>query len=216
MMAIMLEQLALEPGLSVLEIGAGPGYNPGLMAHIVGEAGAVVTLDLDGDLVHGARAHLAAAELGRVRVVLGDGGLGDPDGAPYDRIILTVGAWDIAPAWVQQLSPDGRLVLPLTVGGTQKSVAFVRTPDYLVSASVKDCAFMRLRGAFAGPDTRVVLGDTPDLRLHVRDAAEVDTAAVGALLNRAAADLATGVRATGGEVYGRLVLWIALRERSFC
>src|SRR5262249_20804440 len=82
MMAIMLEQLALEPGLSVLEIGAGTGYNAALMAHIVGESGAVVTMDVDADLVHGARAHLAAAGLERVRVVLGDGGLGDPDGAP--------------------------------------------------------------------------------------------------------------------------------------
>jgi len=216
MMAIMLEQLALEPGLRVLEIGAGTGYNAALMAHIVGESGAVVTMDLDADLVHGARAHLAAAELERVDVVLGDGGLGDPDGAPYDRIILTVGAWDIAPAWVAQLSPDGRLVLPLTVGGTQKSVAFVRTAECLVSASVKDCAFMRLRGAFAGPDARVVLGDRPDLRLHVRDAAEVDPAAARALLNGAVTDLATGVRVTGSEVYGGLVLWIALRERGFC
>src|SRR5262245_32118183 len=176
MMAIMLEQLALEPGLSVLEIGAGTGYNAALMAHIVGETGAVVTMDVDADLVNGARAHLAAAGLERVSVVLGDGGLGYPDGAPYDRIILTVGAWDIAPAWAEQLRPEGRLLLPLTVGGSQKSVAFVRTAEHLMSTSVTDCAFMRLRGAFAGPDTRVVLGDSPDLRLYVRDVAEVDTA----------------------------------------
>src|SRR5262249_60822696 len=118
-----------------------PGYTGALMGHIVGESGAVATMDLDADLVHGARAHLAAAELERVRVVLGDGGLGDPDGAPYDRIILTVGAWDIAPAWVAQLSPDGRLVLPVTVGGSQKSVAVVRTPGCLVGASLKGWAF---------------------------------------------------------------------------
>jgi protein-L-isoaspartate(D-aspartate) O-methyltransferase len=216
MMAIMLEQLALEPGLRVLEIGAGTGYNAALMAHIVGETGAVVTMDVDADLVNGARAHLAAAGLERVRVVLGDGGLGYPDGAPYDRIILTVGAWDIAPAWAAELRPEGRLVLPLTVGGSQKSVAFVRTAEHLVSASVTDCAFMRLRGAFAGPDTRVVLGDSPDLRLYVRDAAEVDTASAYGLLNGAATDLATGVRVTGSEVYGGLALWIALRERGFC
>ena len=216
MMAIMLEQLELEPGLSVLEIGAGTGYNAALMAHVVGEAGTVTTVDLDADLVDGARAHLAAAGLEGVRVVLGDGGLGYPDGAPYDRIILTVGVWDIAPAWREQLRPGGRLVLPLTIGGSQKSVAFVRAQDQLVSDSVKDCAFMRLRGAFAGPPTRVVLGGTPDLRLHVRDPLAVDAGAVYDVLKGAAVDLPTGVKVTGREAYGGLVLWLALREPGFC
>src|SRR5215471_1073507 len=208
-MAIMLEQLELEPGLSVLEIGAGTGYNAALMAHVVGEAGTVTPVDLDADLVDGARAHFAAAGLEGVRVVLGDGGLGCPDGAPYDRIILTVGVWDIAPAWREQLRPGGRLVLPLTVGGSQKSVAFVRAEDELVSVSVKDCAFMRLRGAFAGPPTRVILGATPDLRLHVRDPLAVDAEAAYAVLNGAAIDLPTGVKVTGREAYGGLVLWLA-------
>ena len=215
-MATMLEQLGLEPGLRVLEIGAGTGYNAALMAHVVGETGMVTTMDVDADLVDCARAHLAAAGLDRIRVVLGDGGLGYPDGAPYDRIILTVGAWDIAPAWWAQLRPGGRLVLPLTVGGSQKSVAFVHAVDHLVSTSVKDCAFIRLRGAFAGPPTRVVLGDMPDLRLHVRAPAEVDATAAYALLNGAPTDLPTGVDVIGAEVYGGLVLWIALREAGFC
>src|SRR5262249_27355576 len=216
MMAIMLEQLELEPGLSVLEIGAGTGYNAALMSPVVGEAGTVTTVDFDADLVDGARAHLAAAGFERVRVVLGDGGLGYPDGAPYDRIILTVGAWDIAPAWREQLRPGGRLVLPLTVGGSQKSVAFVRAEDELVSASVKDCAFIRLRGAFAGPPARWVPGGTPDLRLHVRDPVAVDAGAAHDLLQGVAVDLPTGVKVTGREVYGGLVLWLALREAGFC
>src|SRR2546430_1798748 len=98
LMATMLERLGLEPGLRVLEIGAGTGYNAALMAHVVGETGMVTTMDVDADLVDGARAHLAAAGLDRIRVVLGDGGLRYPDRAPYHRIILTVGAWGIAPA----------------------------------------------------------------------------------------------------------------------
>ena len=57
-MAIMLEQLDLEPGQKVLEIGAGTGYNAALMAHIVGETGQVVTIDIDDDLVEAAQAHL--------------------------------------------------------------------------------------------------------------------------------------------------------------
>ena len=118
-MATMLEQLGLEPGHRVLELGAGTGYNAALMAHLVGDSGAVTTIDLDEDVVDGARAHLASAGFDRVRVALGDGALGYPDAAPFDRIILTVGAWDISPAWREQLRRDGRLVLPLAVAGTK-------------------------------------------------------------------------------------------------
>ncbi len=97
-MAIMLEQLQLEPGQRVLEIGTGTGYNAALMAHIVGETGQVITIDIDEDIVEGAREHLAAAGYDSVQVVCGDGGLGDVSAAAYDRIIFTVGANNILPA----------------------------------------------------------------------------------------------------------------------
>ncbi len=98
------------------------------------------------------RAHLAAAGLDRVQVVCGDGGYGYPDAAPYDRIILTVGAWDIAPAWQEQLKPDGRILLPLSLNGPQMSVALAPADGHLASVSVAVCGFMGLRGAFAGPE----------------------------------------------------------------
>ncbi|MCA1599640.1 MAG: methyltransferase domain-containing protein, partial [Chloroflexi bacterium] len=97
-MAVMLEQLNLQRGQRVLEIGAGTGYNAALMAHIVGDTGRVIAIDIDDDIVAGARAHVAAAGVDNVEVVRGDGANGYPDDAPYDRIILTVSAWDIAPA----------------------------------------------------------------------------------------------------------------------
>src|SRR5437764_1268308 len=68
-MAIMLEQLELLPGQRVLEIGAGTGYNAALMAHIVGDTGQVVTVDLDDDTAERAREHLAAAGFDGVQVV---------------------------------------------------------------------------------------------------------------------------------------------------
>ena len=78
LMAIMLEQLQLEPGHRVLEIGAGTGYNAALMAHVVGTSGQVVTIDIDEDIVENARAHLAAAGFDVVQVICADGGLGYP------------------------------------------------------------------------------------------------------------------------------------------
>src|SRR5262249_34183951 len=103
MMAMMLELLSLERGHRVLEIGAGTGYNAALMAEIVGEHGAVTTIDIDDDLTGRATEALRAAGSENVRVICADGGYGCADGAPYDRIVLTVGAWDLAPAWQKQL-----------------------------------------------------------------------------------------------------------------
>src|SRR5207253_8846717 len=160
-MAIMLEQLALQPGQRVLEIGAGTGYNATLIAHIVGKGGHVVTIDIDEDLVLIARQHLAAAGFDSVDVRCADGGYGHPEAAPYDRIILTASAWDITPAWFKQLAVGGQLVLPLSLRQVQLSVAFERHEDHLESVSVADCGFMPLRGDFAGPQRVVPLSQPP-------------------------------------------------------
>ncbi|WNZ25433.1 methyltransferase domain-containing protein [Leptolyngbya sp. NK1-12] len=152
LMATMLEQLDLKPGHRVLEIGAGTGYNAALMAHIVGETGQVISIDIDEDIVEAAHQHLATAGYPQVQVVCRDGGNGYPDFAPYDRIILTVGAWDIAPAWREQLSARGRLLLPLRIKTRQVSIAFEPADNYLVSISVVPCGFMELREVLAEPD----------------------------------------------------------------
>jgi protein-L-isoaspartate(D-aspartate) O-methyltransferase len=215
-MAIMLEQLGLEPGMRVLEIGAGTGYNAALMATIVGETGQVVALDIDEDIVENARAHLAAAGLDRVQVVCGDGGYGYPDAAPYDRIILTVGAWDIAPAWQEQLTPGGRILLPLSLNGPQVSVALAPADGHLASVSVATCGFMRLRGAFAGPEVRLALGPEPGLAIGFTHDRAVDAAAVYALLNGPFQDHATGITASLHELWGSLPLWLAIHEPLLC
>ena len=218
MMSIMLEQLDLQSGHRVLEIGAGTGYNAGLMAHIVGDSGQVTTIDIDEDLVEGARNRLSVAGLDAVTVVCRDGGLGYPDNAPYDRIILTVAAWDIAPAWREQLKPGGRLLLPLEVGrSVQKSVAFDKIGDQLESASVKDCGFMPLRGDFARPLEYIPLGPDPGLVVSVDDLTKVDGEVVYRLLSGPSEYAPTGIYATPGEVmFGGLALWLSLHEPGFC
>jgi len=159
MIAIMLEQLALQRGQRVLEIGAGTGYNAALMAAIVGEEGRVITLDIDEDLVEMAQANLAAAGVKNVLAVVRDGAFGYVEEAPYDRIILTTSANDIASAWVEQLVDGGRLLLPLIIGpDMQYSIAFDKEGDWLKSDSHYRCRFVTLRGALRTPDySRVYL-----------------------------------------------------------
>jgi protein-L-isoaspartate(D-aspartate) O-methyltransferase len=215
-MAIMLEQLGLEPGHRVLEIGAGTGYNAALLAHLVGAAGQVVTVDIDADIVEAARAHLQAAGVERVRVVCADGGYGYPALAPYDRIILTVGAGDITPAWREQLKSGGRLVLPLSFNGPQKSVALEKMSGALVSLSVRDCGFMTLRGAFAEQEQSVQLGPEPGLRLTLNHPDRVEADAVYGLLTGPSRDRPTGVRVLPREAWGGALQWLALREPELC
>jgi protein-L-isoaspartate(D-aspartate) O-methyltransferase len=152
--AIMLEQLRLEGGHSVLEIGAGTGYNAALLGRL---ADRVITIDIDDDIARAARERLTSADNVEVRV--GDGWAGAPDGAPYDRIELTIGTSDISSAWRDQLADGGLLVLPLWLRvGVQLSVAFRRDGDILRGESVRDCGFQRLRGPHSGPEGFVSVG----------------------------------------------------------
>jgi protein-L-isoaspartate(D-aspartate) O-methyltransferase len=213
-MAIMLEQLGLAPGQRVLEIGAGTGYNAALIAHIVGDQESVVTVDIDSEIVARARASLAAAGYGAVRVVCADGGLGVPEYAPYDRIIMTVGAWDIAPQWLAQLAPGGRIVLPLSVRGIQLSVALEQAGDHWASRTACRCGFIRMAGALAGPESFVPLGPQPGLCAYADDGPLLDASALYDALSGEATDVPTELRVAGMGELGDLDLWLTLTEPS--
>src|SRR3984885_10245462 len=146
-MAIMLEQLDIAPGQRVLEIGTGTGYNAALMSDLVGPGGSVITVDIDPDLSDRARARLVAAGYPDVVVMCGDGGFGAREFAPYDRIIVTAGASDLAPEWLAQLAPGGRIALPLSLRGIQLCIALERSggPSWRSLASCR-CGFIRLGG----------------------------------------------------------------------
>lgn len=158
--ALMLEQLRVVPGMRALEIGAGSGYNAALLAALTGPAGSVTTIELDPELADGAADHLAMAGYPpeRARVIAGDGWAGHSAGAPWDRIQATAGVWDIPPAWFEQLAEGGVMVVPLWLGVTDVSVALRKRAGALVSESWALCGFVRLRGEGAGQPPLVRLG----------------------------------------------------------
>jgi len=110
LMAEMLEDLCLAPGLRTLEIGAGTGYNVALLAYVVGR---VVSLEVDRRVLSEAEQHLRAFPDRAVELRHGDGRLGCPEEAPFDRILVTAAALDLEPAWLEQLADDGLLMVPL-------------------------------------------------------------------------------------------------------
>jgi protein-L-isoaspartate(D-aspartate) O-methyltransferase len=210
--ATMLEQLSAQPGQRVMEAGAGTGYNAALMAAIVGETGHVTTIDLDADLAEGARAHLAAAGAGNVEVILGDGALGYPQGAPYDRVIATVGAFEVPDAWLDQLAPGGRLVVPLRLRGTNsRSIIFERDQDGWRSRGSQLAVFMPLRGI--GDDARRILTLTPeeDVTLQVHKDQAVEGPALARVLGTARCEEWTGVLFPPEVPYEWMELWLCLR-----
>ncbi|MEV6013855.1 methyltransferase, FxLD system, partial [Streptomyces sp. NPDC051976] len=193
--ALMLDQLEAQPGDRILELGAGTGYNAALLAHLVGDTGHVTTIDVDDDLVEGARAHLAAAGFTNVKAQTRDGALGHAEGAPYDRIIATVGAHGVPHAWMQQLAPGGRLVVPQRLKGTvSRSIAYEQRDGRWTSVSSKMNTFMPLRRGIADDDRRIIpLSADGTVRLQAPAGQPIDANALAGVLNQPRTEEWTGM-----------------------
>jgi protein-L-isoaspartate(D-aspartate) O-methyltransferase len=210
--ATMLEQLRIQPGQTILELGAGTGYNAGLMATITGDTGHVTTIDIDDDLVTGAREHLTAAAITNVDVVLTDGALGHRERAPFDRIIATVGAFEIPTSWLEQLAPGGRLVVPVRLAGAaSRSIIFQRATEGWVSHGSEMCTFMPLRGM--GDDARRVIDLTGTgevtLQTHQDNAHATDPDTLTEVFTTPRHQTWTGVHFAPMESFEWLDLWLA-------
>ncbi|SHH35163.1 protein-L-isoaspartate(D-aspartate) O-methyltransferase [Streptomyces sp. 3214.6] len=193
--ALMLDQLEAQPGERILELGAGTGYNAGLLAHLVGDSGHVTTIDVDDDLVEGARAHLAAAGFTNVQALTRDGAVGHAEGAPYDRIIATVGAHGVPHAWMQQLAPGGRLVVPQRLkGSVSRSIAYEQHHGRWTSVSSKMNTFMPLRRGIADDDRRVIpLSTAGAVRLQAPAGQSIDADALAGVLEQPRTEEWTGM-----------------------
>lgn len=149
LVAAMLARLDLAVGMRVLEIGAGTGYHAALLAELVGEAGEVVAVDVDADVVACTRRRLSQAGYDQVRLMCGDGVHGAEEHAPFDRVVATVGCQDLPPSWAGQLAPGGFLLVPLEHAGVHPLVCLHPDGSALRGQVVGWTGFMPAVGAMA-------------------------------------------------------------------
>ncbi|MGW0807427.1 methyltransferase domain-containing protein [Nonomuraea sp. NPDC002799] len=209
--ADLLNRLQPEPDDRVLEIGTGTGYTAALLSHLVGDRGEVTSIEVDPAVAEQAAKNLSAAGL-QPRLLVGDGALGCPDGAPVDRVHVTCGIRDIPYAWVQQCRPGAVIVLPWHPGyGTSHCLRLeVQDDGTAVGEVVGFAGYMMIRSQRPRPNTPQLPGEE---RRHYRTA--LDPRALDQL--GAGADLAiaalTGVRSTtetGCDADGEYVrLWVS-------
>ena len=125
--ALMSELLDLEPGDRVLEIGTGSGYQAAVLAELDCE---VFTLEIIEDLAASAAVLLQELGYDRVHVLHGDGYLGWPSEAPFDKVIVTAAPEEIPAALVEQLRVGGKMIIPVGPrGGVQQLTLLEKGAD---------------------------------------------------------------------------------------
>lgn len=144
MVAMMTEYLKLEKNSKVMEIGTGSGYQAAIISHIIGE-GKLHTIEKIEELYKQSKEKLKPYK--NIKVYKGDGSLGIPQAAPFDRIISTCGAPEIPNSWGKQLKENGIIVAPVGGKRHQKLKRYEKRKGELKEEDLNTpCAFVPMKG----------------------------------------------------------------------
>ena len=154
MVALMTEELRVEPGHRVLEVGTGSGYQAAILAYIVSKKlqGHVFTIERIPELAYRALRNIAKCgqNIRRfITVVVGDGSRGLEEFAPYDRIIVTAAAPSVPRPLIEQLKPGGIMVIPVGTRWSQiLQIVEKRHDGRIRTRSSIPCIFVPLIGEY--------------------------------------------------------------------
>ncbi|GAB6176531.1 protein-L-isoaspartate(D-aspartate) O-methyltransferase [Desulfobaculum senezii] len=130
MVALMSQLLDVKPGMRVLEIGTGSGYQAAVLAHMGAE---VFTVERIRELHVAARNKMTRLRYFGVSLKLDDGTLGWPEEAPFDRIIVTAGGPELPQPLLDQLADPGKLIIPVGASRRQQSLIVARKENGAVT-----------------------------------------------------------------------------------
>jgi protein-L-isoaspartate(D-aspartate) O-methyltransferase len=149
--AAICQALSLAGDELVLEIGTGSGYSAAVLSHL---ADHIVSIERVPELGEWARGRLDDLGVRNVEVVVGDGSRGHSERAPYDAIAVHAASPEAPHSLLSQLTPDGRLVVPIATGSADLLTAFIRENGDLRQETIGPCRFVPLIGAegFQPPD----------------------------------------------------------------
>jgi protein-L-isoaspartate(D-aspartate) O-methyltransferase len=145
---LFYEPLDLSEGHRFLEVGVGSGYGTALAQEVVGAESLVVAIDIDATTLDFARENLERAGYTDLLLIHGDGGLGYPEHAPYDRICVTAACPDVPPPLIEQLAVRGRLIVPVMQGTRQRLTVLEKTVDGVRRKSLADVLYVSLQGRY--------------------------------------------------------------------
>ena len=143
MVALMTEALRLSGGEKILEIGTGSGYQTAVLAEFTPR---LFSIERSAELARAAAARLKELDYSNVILKTGDGSLGWPEHAPFDRILVTAGAPDLPPPLFEQLAEGGLLVIPIGDRESQVLEVVTKEKGKALSRRIIDCAFVPLLG----------------------------------------------------------------------
>lgn len=143
--AEMTAALRLSGAEKVLEIGTGSGYQAAILARLCRE---LVTIERLPSLSAEACRRLATMDIGNVTFVVGDGSLGSPEHAPFDRILSAAASPSVPGPWVSQLSEGGIIVLPVGNRYEQELTRVTLRRGDIETEALGGCRFVPLVGMY--------------------------------------------------------------------
>lgn len=151
---LFYEALGLREEDKFLEVGTGSGYGACLAREIVGERGKVVTIEIDEKTYEFARKNLIDLGYKDILIILGDGSLGYPPEASYDKICITAACPEIPLPLIEQLKLPGKLCAPLGKPYPAQDLVLLEkdTDGNLKTKIVEEVLYVPLRGKYGWPE----------------------------------------------------------------